>query len=537
MPRLQFDCGCSFECFDNNKIVFSPKIENINLECKKTWDLISDGNTKGVFQLESRLGQSIAKKLKPENIEQLSALISILRPGSLEAMRDGKSVTNHYIDKKNQKESIDYFHPSLEPILNTTLGELIYQEQAIQIAKDIAGFTLSESDSLRKSIGKKDVKLMAEIKGKFLDGCKNQKIVDEEDAQEIFGWIEKSQRYSFNKSHAVSYAMNAYLSAYTKAHFPQAFFCSYLRFAKDKVDPQQEIKQLIKNSNEMDIEVCLPDLRLMNKLFEIRDNKIYFGLTDIKGLGLSVYNKIFDINKISLISNMNYLQILFNVLLKINSSASKAIISCGAIDFCKKNRTEMLFDFELASSLTTKEISYILPIISDSKVSLKEVLQYLISHIKVNKNRKIAIQATLHTYINPPYSLIDKIEWLADSEASYLGTAVSCSKLDSYNIDMINCTCKDYKNTIYSNTKKILLAGEITYVNIIKTKTGKNPGKEMAFLTIEDQTGSLDSVIFFPEAYEEYKHHLFEENILIFAGGRAKTKDGFVVEKCFVPAA
>jgi DNA polymerase-3 subunit alpha len=537
MSRLQFSCGCSFECFDDNKIIFSPKIENINLNCKKTWELLSDGNTKGVFQLESRLGQSIAKKLKPENIEQLSALISILRPGSLEAMRDGKSVTNHYIDKKNLKESIDYFHPSLEPILNTTLGELIYQEQAIQIAKDIAGFSLSESDSLRKSIGKKDVKLMAEIKGKFLDGCKKENIVDEEDAQEIFGWIEKSQRYSFNKSHAVSYAMNAYLSAYTKAHFPQAFFCSYLRFAKDKIDPQQEIKQLIKNANEMDIQVCLPDIRLMNKLFEIYDNKIYFGLTDIKGLGLSVYNKIEDINKNYAINKMNYLQMLFYVLHKINSSASKAIISAGAIDFYGKNRTEVLFDFELSSSLTAKEIGYILPLLTDTKVSLKDIFQFLISHIKVNKNRKLAIQALLHTYISPPYSLVDKIEWLADSESSYLGTAISCSKLDSYNINMTNSTCKDFKNSIVSNTKKILLAGEITYVNIIKTKTGKNPGKEMAFLTIEDQTGSLDSVIFFPDTYEAYKHHLFEENILVFSGSRAKTKDGFVVEKCFVPAA
>jgi DNA polymerase-3 subunit alpha len=535
MSRLEFSCGCSFECFDTNKIIFSPKIENINLSCKKTWDLLSEGNTKGVFQLESRLGQSIAKKLKPENIEQLSALISILRPGSLEAIRDGKSVTNHYIDKKNCHESIDYFHPSLEPILNTTLGELIYQEQAIQIAKDIAGFTLSESDGLRKSIGKKDVKLMAEIKGKFLEGCKKENIVDENDAQEIFGWIEKSQRYSFNKSHAVSYAMNAYLSAYAKAHFPQAFFCSYLRFAKDKVDPQQEIKQLIKNANEMDIEVCLPNLRIMNRLFEINDDKIYFGLTDIKGLGLSVYNKIIEINNSNPISKMNYLQLMVYVLMKINSSASKALISAGAIDFYQKNRTEMLFDFELLSSLTSKEISYILPLLIDTKVSLKEVLQYLISHIKVNRNRKTTIQALLHTYISPPYSLIDKIEWLADTEASYLGTAISCSKLDSYNINMVNSSCKEFKNISVADNKKILLAGEITYVNIIKTKTGKTPGKEMAFLSIEDQTGSLDSVIFFPETYEKYKHYLFSENILVFSGLRAKTKDGLVVEKCFVP--
>ena len=155
--KFLYPCGCSFDLISDSdrKLNFDPKIELLNLSCSKTWDLISDGNTKGCFQLESRLGRSIAKKLKPSNIEELSALISILRPGCLEAIRDGKSVTNHYIDKKNGQESIDYFHPALEPILKTTYGEMIYQEQAMEIAKAIAGFNLQEADMLRKAIGKK----------------------------------------------------------------------------------------------------------------------------------------------------------------------------------------------------------------------------------------------------------------------------------------------------------------------------------------------------------------------------------------------
>lgn len=199
-----FECGCKFPILDKTgefpKIDFSPKLENVNLECSRTWDLISSGNTKGVFQLESRLGHMMAKKLKPENINQLSDLISIIRPGALDAIRDGKSVTNHYIDKKNGVESLDFFHSALEPSLKSTLGEMIYQEQAMQIAKDVAGFNLKDADTLRKIIGKKLASQMATMKSKFLEGCKSKNIVNESEAEQIFGWIEKSQRYSFNRS-------------------------------------------------------------------------------------------------------------------------------------------------------------------------------------------------------------------------------------------------------------------------------------------------------------------------------------------------
>ena len=151
----------------------------------------------------------MSKKLKPKDIEQLSALVSIMRPGCLEAIRNGKSVSNHYIDKKNGEESIDYFHECLKPILESTYGEMVYQEQAMEIAKTVSGFNLQEADMLRKAIGKKQPEEMSKLRSKFIEGAENQKLVNNEQAVEIFNWIEKSQRYSFNKSHAVSYAINA----------------------------------------------------------------------------------------------------------------------------------------------------------------------------------------------------------------------------------------------------------------------------------------------------------------------------------------
>ena len=475
----------------------------------------------------------MAKKLKPENIEQLSGLIAILRPGCLESMRDGKSITNHYIDKKNGLESIDYFHMALEPALKTTYGEMIYQEESMQIAHDIAGFDLQEADMLRKAIGKKKPEEMAKLKKKFLTGSKEKNIVTEGQAEEIFGWIEKSQRYSFNKSHSISYAMNAYLSAYAKAHFSRVFFASYLKFAKDKIDPQQEIKELTRNASEMEIDVRLPDLRNLNKNFFIKDKNIYFGLTDIKGVGDSVFKKILELTEQKDITSLGYLQTICHILLNINSTAAKALVSSGALDYFKKNRTEILFHYEILSTLTKKELELFQNLILNNPTSnIKQLLSSLLSE-KITKKRIEPISNSIKSLERPPYSLTDKVEWLSDSENSLLGVAISCSKLDSYDISMTNTNCKEFKTTLLS--EKIILAGEVSNVNIIKTKKGKNPGQEMAFVSVEDAYGLLDSIIFFPEQLETYKHHLFQGNVLIFIGNKTKTKDGLVVEKCFTP--
>jgi DNA polymerase-3 subunit alpha len=533
-----FDCGCKFPVISQSgefpKIDFTPNVENLNLDCQRTWELISEGNTKGCFQLESRLGQMMARKLKPENMEQLSGLISILRPGCLEAYRDGKSVSNHYIDKKNGSESIDFFHPALEESLKSTYSEMVYQEQAMQISQKIAGFDLQEADMLRKAIGKKKPEEMAKVKKKFIEGAKKVKIVDESEAEEIFGWIEKSQRYSFNKSHAISYAINAYMSAYAKAHFPRIFFASYLRFAKDKIDPQQEIKELVRNATEMDIVVSIPDIRYLNEFFILKNKIIYFGLTDIKGVGQSVFKKILDLTQQIDFKTATWLQVLTKLLLNINSTASKALISAGALDYLKKNRTEMLFEYDICSSLTKKELQLLMETISENNPkNLKEALGSMLLVKKVTKNRQPNIQGLIQSIDKPPYSLLDKIEWLSDSENSLLGTAITCSKLDTYDTSMSNCNCKTFKTTFIK--ENIVLAAEISNINITKTKNGKNPGQEMAFLTIEDQYGVLDSVVFFPEQLTKYKHHLFVDNILVFVGNKSKTKDGLIVEKCFIP--
>ena len=539
MEKFKYNCGCCFDILEKKdnipKILFDLQIENINLECSRTWDLLSDGNTKGCFQLESRLGQTLAKKLKPENIEQLAALISIMRPGCLEAFRNNKSVTNHYIDKKNGEESIDYFHPSLEPILDKTYGEMIYQEQAMQIAQKVAGFDLKEADMLRKAIGKKKPEEMARLKIRFIKGSKKLGIVDDSEAEELFGWIEKSQRYSFNKSHAVSYAFNAYLSAYAKAHFPKIFFASYLKYAKDKIDPQKEIKELVANALESDILIKTPDLRLMNKSFIIHEGSIYFGLTNIKGFGDSVYEKLHTIISTIDISSLNFLEIILHILLSINSTAAKALIESGALSFTGLSRKYMLHCYNIFSKLSDREINWAKTNLELSNFNkIDEFWQFVFSMPSgkhgffATSKRMQSLTEEYGIFTNPPFSLEDSIEWLADAEHRLLGISITCSRVDGCDTLSANTTCKELKTTL---NKKILIACEIDDINIVKTKKGKNPGQSMCFIKVSDSTGYNDGVVCFPEQYNEFESLLMVSNTVLIEGSKGKSQDSLIVKK------
>jgi DNA polymerase-3 subunit alpha len=521
--KIQFkSCGCVFPTMDG-RIDYDINTANMNLECQETWNLIGSGNTKGCFQLESRLGQMMSKKLKPENIEQLAALISIMRPGCLEAYREGKSVSDHYIDKKNGSESVDYFHPSLEPVLKSTYGEMIYQEQSMEIARVIAGFNLEDADVLRKAIGKKKVDLMTQVKRSFLLGAEKSNIVSNEIAEEIFGWIEKSQRYSFNKSHAISYALNAYLSAYSKCHFPSYFFASYLKFAPDKIDPMKEIYELINNCREMHIDVHKPDFKKISSTFSIDNGKdIFFGLTNIKGVGNSVYNKLEVLVENIDIDNMSYLEIILNILININQTASKAMISVGCFDYLGVGRKEMLFHFGLLNDLTKKEKGILLANINDLK-KVGDCLDFLGD--KVNIRRKQKILALHSTLKHPPYKLEDSCSWIADQENQLLGISITCSKIDEYSLENVNTTCREInqEKCLY---RSMILGVEIKDVNIIKTKRGANPGQEMCFAKVSDNTGSTDIVVF-PDKYLQYKNIITSDNTAIVS--LEKSKNGSMV--------
>ena len=200
--KSKLPCGCVLDVHEKTgkiaKIDFD--IRTINQNCPLVWEMLGRGLTKGVFQLESPLGRQWCKELKPQSIFHLAALGSILRPGCLRNLDENNvSTTKHYCLRKNGLEPVSYYHPSLEEILSESYGLLIYQEQSLMIAARLGGFTLAEADILRRAIGKKDSKLLAEVEKTFIEKAENHGVVTREQAIEIFKWVRKSERYSFNK--------------------------------------------------------------------------------------------------------------------------------------------------------------------------------------------------------------------------------------------------------------------------------------------------------------------------------------------------
>lgn len=511
-----------------------------NFDDPEVWDVICDGDTKGVFQLESNLGKHWAKETKPRNIKDLAALISLIRPGTLLARdANGKSMTQVYADRKAKKADapVEYLHDSLEPILKETYGVLVYQEQSMMIAQQLAGFDLKEADALRKAIGKKKADLMEKVKKSFLEGAANQGIVTKEIAEEIFSWIEKSNRYAFNKSHAVSYAINAYWSAYCKCHRRKKFYEKYLNRAEKKPKPDIEKKQLIMDAKAANIEVLPPRLQhLHNDFFRhpLKDYIVY-GLRHVKHVGKES-EKIMEYIAKHNVQDYTWMDCLIHMIagLRLNKRATIALISVGA--FNGKNnldsRQKMLYEFDSWKQLSAREQQAIIdnynsgnPAVYSS--SLSEAIENMFKTVKVNSRRKPTVDDIKDSLDNPFYDIEDKAGVIAMDEEKYLACSLTCNKVDGLDLNMVTNVCQDVTNRMI--TKKANLAVEIVRVKVVKTKKGKNPGQEMAFLTVEDGSGSLEDVTVFPEQYGKSKNLLIETNTVLLMGEVDKKRGSFIV--------
>lgn len=534
-------CGCTFETDDEGRVVFDPDITKLNLECPHSWDLICEGNTKGVFQLESQLGRSLSKQAKPRNISELSDLIAIMRPGCLDSVVNGKSLTMHYIDRKHGIDSVMYLHDSLEPILQSTQGILVYQEQAILIATQIGGFDLQEADTLRKAIGKKQADVMTKIKKSFIKKSIEKGIVNKEQAEEIFSWIEKSQRYSFNKSHSVSYAYNSYLTAYAKTHFPREFFTAYLKHSVGKPDAFWEVHELVNNAKTMDIHVMPPNIQHMNEHFKLIGENPTYGITNIKNVGSSVFKKLLNhikSNEIE-ISECGWDCFLIRVAPYVNKKAFSSLILAGAFDCFNIGRSKMLHYFNIVKEFTGREQEWLKNYkIYNPEAGTQEIIGQMIEASSVkDKNRPIfrkdripMIQDLLDSYDNPGYELYDAPSWVAKKEEELLGVALTCNKVEEYDTSKSNCSCKEFLDG-FNADYGIALAVQVDSVREWTIKKGRAKGQRMGFITASDASCSLDNITAFSEEWEKYKKLLHEGNTVLMRGTKDKNRGSFLIKK------
>jgi DNA polymerase III alpha subunit len=271
---------------------------------------------------------------------------------------------------------------------------------------------------------------------------------------------------------------------------------------------------------------------LKNKDFKIQNKKIYFGLTNIKGVGQSVFDKLYGIIADIDLIKYTWSETLFYILLNINSTAAKALIQSGALDYLKVSRNQMLYEFNLVCELTKKETENTIKLIKDNpKLQIIELIRQLIANTKISKNRQQKVLSIVNQLSEPPYSLVDSPEWISDNERELLGAPITCTKTDSYDSSYANTDCKDIRN--FPDTKQFFIIAEIQSVNIIVTKRGRSPGKEMCFIQISDSYGSLDCVLF-PEEFAENKALLQAGRVLMFNGQKSKKDSSVIIKKIFV---
>jgi len=462
--------------------------EEISLEDPKTYKLFQKGETVGVFQFESEGMQKWLRKLKPTTFEDLVAMIALYRPGPMQFLSD-------YIEGKHKRKKIEYLHPKLEPILKPTFGVLIYQEQVMQIARELAGFSMAEADVLRKAIGKKIGELLEEQKEKFIKGCIENKI-DEMVARKIWQWIEPFAHYSFNKSHSVAYAKIAFQTAYLKAHYPVEFMATLLTLEQNDVE---RIGFLIKECKRMGIEVLPPDVNESFRGFSVIPGKkqIRFGLLGIKHLGENTVEAILQERK-----ERGKFQSLRDFLERIkpenlNKKSLEALIKSGSLD-CFEERNKLLANLERILEWNKN--------FHQQKFSTKQIglfgSTFSFDNLKLEKVKSASKK--------------EKLIW----EKEYLGLYVSGHLAEDFLKAFQGKVIPLKKITQELTGKRVRVGGIITELKKVITKNGS----PMFFTKIEDGEGQLELVVF-PTILMKCPQ-IFQEHKAILATGRVDNKDG-----------
>ncbi len=476
-----------------------PDIDAISLEDEKTFQLLKSGRTKGVFQLESAGMRDLLVRMQPDKFEDIIALLALYRPGPI-----GSGMLEDFVQRKKGLTEITYLHPKLEPILKETYGVILYQEQVMQIASSLAGFSLAQADLLRRAMGKKIPEVMEEQRSAFIEGCiKNG--VEQEIAEKIFDLIEFFSGYGFNKSHSTAYAIVSYRTAYLKANYPVEFMAAILTSEFNNTD---KLVEYLKEARSMGIEILPPDVNKSEYGFSVEEGRIRFGLGGIKNVGNSAIEDILrereengpykDLEDFCLRINGK----------KVNRKVIESLIKAGAMDCFGLSRRAMFESLEdvLSLAMTQK----------------KDVLigQMSLFDKKISKGK------------NPV--LGNKDEWseheLLGYEKETLGFYFSGHPLTRYENVLTHLKADPIQSLEQIKDSQIsIIVGVVSGVTI---KLVRDKSDKMAFISLEDLTGEIE-VICFPSVLRRSQEVIKEGNVLIISGKADPGDNGvkFVAEQ------
>jgi DNA polymerase-3 subunit alpha len=427
--------------------------------------------------------------MKPTTFEDIAALNALYRPGPLHFIPE-------YIARKHKRKAIEYLHPKLKPILENTYGILVYQEQLMQIAKELAGFSLSEADTLRKAVGKKIKNLLQEQEKKFVDGAVRNG-VKKEIAQKIWEWIIPFASYGFNKSHSTAYALIAFQTAYLKTHFPTEFMAALLTSEKNDVE---RIAVLIEECKKMGIEVLPPNINESLKNFTVVPNekKIRFGLLAIKNVGESIIDTIVSERKQNgpFSSIEDFVRRVNSK--SLNKKSLESLIKAGVFD-----------QFEERNKLL-QNVEKILEWARENQKNKTNGQKGLFDNHNFSSNNKIYLANA------SPASNFTKLSW----EKELLGLYVSAHPLEDFRKIFENKTFSLARIDNSIVNKKVKVGGIISDIKKIITKNGS----PMLFVKLEDLTAKTE-VIVFPSIIEK-NPTAFQENKIVFIKGRVDNKSG-----------
>ena len=463
-------------------------ISNLPENDPATYKLLQAADTTGVFQLESSGMRRYLKELKPTELEDITAMVALYRPGPMELIPQ-------YISRKHKREPVTYLHPKVEPVFKNTYGIMIYQEQLMAAARALAGLSLAEADVLRKAVGKKIRKLLLEQREKLIGGCiKNG--VSKQIAEQFWLLIEPFDRYGFNRSHAVCYATIAYQTAYLKAHYPIEFMTALLNADSGDID---RVAFVISECKRMNINVLPPDINKSSALFTPEENNIRFGLTAIKNLGTAIVEALIA-ERAAGGPFAGLPDILNRVRHKdLNKKSLDALVKSGALDSLGHERNQIV-----------QNLDDILRFASIVKKERQSDQAYLFGKPPPPKTMKLKPV--------PPATMEEKLAW----EKELLGLYISDHPLSSYRAKIETIKAKPIKDLLNSNDERSYhnIAGLIAKVNKILTKTGK----PMLFAKIQDLNDTMEVVVF-PETYNATMA-VWNENTAVAVTGRLSLRNG-----------